>query len=50
MWTVFRDKLLEIKRTAVPTKFKRVNGAVDPSWITMAIKKAINTQKNGVMI
>ncbi len=45
MWTVFRDKLLEVQRTTVPMKPRRINGAVDPPWMIMTIKRAINTKK-----
>ncbi len=43
--TVFRDKLLEVERTIVPMKSRRVNGAVDPPWMNMEIKRAINMKK-----
>ncbi len=45
MWMVIRDKLLEVQRTTVPMKPRRINGVVDPPWITMAIKGAIDTKK-----
>ncbi len=44
-WTVFRDKLLEVERTTVPMKFRRVNSAVDPPWMSMEIKRAVNAKK-----
>ncbi len=43
-WTVFRDKLLEVERTTVPMKFRRVYGAVNQPWMTMEIKRAINAK------
>ncbi len=39
MWTVFRDKLLEVQRTTVPMKSKRINGAMDPPFMTIPIKR-----------
>ncbi len=39
MWTVFRDKFLEVLRATVPMRPRRINAAVDPPWMTMAIKR-----------
>ncbi len=45
MCTVFRDKLLKVQRTTVPMKPRRINGVVDSPWMTMVIKRAINTKR-----
>ncbi len=51
MWTVSRDKLMEVQRTTIPMKSRRVNSAVNSPWMTMAIKRAINAKtKSGIKI
>ncbi len=41
-WTDFRNKLLEVERATIPMKTRRVNGTLNPPWMTTDIKRAIN--------
>ncbi len=45
VWNDFKDKLLGVEKATVPTKPRRVNGAVDPSWMTREINRAVNLKK-----
>ncbi len=43
--SAFRDKLIEVERTTVPMKSRRVNGTTNPPWMTAEIRRAINLKK-----
>ncbi len=43
-WTDFKKKLLEVERATVPMKTRRVNGTLNPPWMTN-IEMAINRMK-----
>ncbi len=44
-WTDFKNKLLGVERATVPMKTRRVNGTLNPLWMTGNIKMAINRKK-----
>ncbi len=44
-WRDFKNKLLEVERAKVPMKTRRVNGTLNPPWMTTDIKRAINWKK-----
>ncbi len=45
VWTDFKNKLSEVERATIPMKSRRVNGTLNPSWMTTNIKRAINRKK-----
>jgi ribonuclease P/MRP protein subunit RPP40 len=44
-WTNFKNKLIDVEKTTVPMKVKRVGGTRDPPWMSNEIKRAINVKK-----
>ena len=49
-WKNFRDKILEVERTAVPMKTIRVHDTRSPPWMTTEIKRAVNLKKRNFTI
>ncbi len=39
-WTDFKNKLLEVERATVPIKTRRINGTLNPPWMTTDVKKS----------
>ncbi len=44
-WTDFKNKLLEVERATVPMKTRRVNGTLNPPWVTTDVKRYMNRKR-----